>query len=49
MWRAIKAGYVTLQDCENGNCTIDDILRINALLDMEYDLSTVKAPKNANS
>jgi len=38
IWRPILAGKVTLRDVKDGTATIEDIHKLNALLDMQADV-----------
>lgn len=42
-WRPILAGKVTKQELDSGCWTLVDLLKINALLDMEIDAQHAQA------
>ena len=45
IWRPIMQGKVTLRDVKDGIATIEDLLTINALLDMTADIEAAEYDK----
>jgi len=45
IWRPILAGKVTLSEVKAGTATIDDLHKLNALLDMQADIEAAQYEK----
>ena len=42
IWRPILAGKVQLRDVKDGTATIEDLKKLNALLDMQGDIEAAQ-------
>jgi hypothetical protein len=42
IWRPIIANKVTLKDVKDGTATIEDLQKINAILDMQSDIESAQ-------
>ena len=42
IWRPILAGKVTLAEVKNGTATIEDLQKINAILDMQSEMDAAQ-------
>lgn len=45
IWRPILAGKVTLKEVKEGVATVDDLKKLNALLDMQSDIEMEQVKK----
>ena len=45
VWRPVLAGKSTLKEMKSGAWSLDDVLKINALLDMQEDVELANLPK----
>lgn len=45
IWRPILAGKVTLSEVKSGVATVEDLHKLNALLDMQSDIEAAQMEK----
>jgi len=46
IWRPILAGKVTLREVKDGVADVEDLLKLNALLDMQSDIEAAAMDKS---